>query len=177
MGGNGPSAVAAYQVCSTEEPAASPRPADAARGCGWSSTSAKRAGRTRWSSLLYRSPGGHLGRRGLPYLTVFQILLPLAAPAVDVYAAYVLAVQPGSRTAAAWVALVVLQASTAAYALRLDGERFGPLWSLPLQQIVYRQMMYLVVVQAAVTALLGSRLGWHHVVRTGAAADLVGSRR
>jgi hypothetical protein len=37
--------------------------------------------------------------------------------------------------------------------------------------------MYLVVVQAAVTALLGSRLGWHHVARTGAAADLVGSRR
>ena len=42
---------------------------------------------------------------------------------------------------------------------------------LPFQQFVYRQLMYLVVVQAAVTALLGSRLGWHHVVRTGAAAD------
>jgi GT2 family glycosyltransferase len=128
-------------------------------------------------SFLDRGPGGHLGRRGLPYLTVFQILLPLTAPAVDVYAAYVLVVQPGSRTAAAWVALVLLQVATAAYALRLDGERLGPLWSLPLQQIVYRQVMYLVVVQAAVTALLGSRLGWHHVVRTGAAADLVGSRR
>jgi peptidoglycan/xylan/chitin deacetylase (PgdA/CDA1 family)/glycosyltransferase involved in cell wall biosynthesis len=128
-------------------------------------------------SFLDRGPGGHLGRRGLPYLAVFQILLPLTAPAVDVYAIYVLVVQPGSRTAAAWVAMVVIQAATAAYALRLDGERLGPLWSLPFQQFVYRQVMYLVVVQAAVTALLGSRLGWHHVARTGAAADLVGSRR
>src|SRR5918993_3736193 len=128
-------------------------------------------------SVFDRGPGGHLGRRGLPYLTLFQILLPLTAPAVDVYAAYVLVVQPGSRTAAAWVAMVVIQAATAAYALRLDGERLAPLWSLPFQQIVYRQVMYLVVVQAAVTALLGSRLGWHHVARTGAAAEFAGSRR
>ena len=30
----------------------------------------------------------------------------------------------------------------AAYAFRLDKERLGPLWTLPLQQFVYRQLMY-----------------------------------
>jgi hypothetical protein len=60
--------------------------------------------------------------------------------------------------------------ATAAYALRLDGERYGPLWSLPLQQIVYRQLMYLVVVQSTVMALLGDRLRWHRMMRIGAAA-------
>jgi len=34
---------------------------------------------------------------------------------------------------------------------------------------VYRQLMYLVVVQSTVMALLGGRLGWHRMVRTGAA--------
>ena len=54
--------------------------------------------------------------------------------------------------------------------LRLDGERSRPLWTLPLQQFVYRQLMYLVVVQSTVIALLGDRLRWHRMHRTGAIA-------
>jgi ABC-type Mn2+/Zn2+ transport system permease subunit len=38
-----------------------------------------------------------------------------------------------------------------------------------LQQIVYRQLMYLVVFQSIVMALLGGRLRWHRMARTGAA--------
>ncbi|MCM0676962.1 bifunctional polysaccharide deacetylase/glycosyltransferase family 2 protein [Micromonospora phytophila] len=118
--------------------------------------------------------GGKLGRRGLPYLTVFQIVLPLAAPAVDVYAVYGLLFLPWSTLLLAWAGLLLLQGATAAYALRLDGERYGPLWSLPFQQLVYRQVMYLVVVQSVVTALIGNRLRWQRMVRTGEAAALVG---
>ncbi|SCG70930.1 bifunctional polysaccharide deacetylase/glycosyltransferase family 2 protein [Micromonospora halophytica] len=120
--------------------------------------------------------GGKLGRRGLPYLTVFQIVLPLAAPAVDVYAVYGLLFLPWSTLVLAWVGLLLLQGLTAAYALRLDRERYGPLWSLPLQQLVYRQVMYLVVVQSAVTAVIGNRLRWQRMVRTGEVAALVDAR-
>ncbi|MFI7577319.1 bifunctional polysaccharide deacetylase/glycosyltransferase family 2 protein [Micromonospora sp. NPDC049497] len=118
--------------------------------------------------------GGKLGRRGLPYLTVFQIVLPLAAPAVDVYAVYGLLFLPWSNLVLAWAGLLLLQGLTAAYALRLDRERYGPLWSLPFQQLVYRQLMYLVVVQSVVTALVGNRLRWQRMVRTGEAAALIG---
>ncbi|SCL16647.1 bifunctional polysaccharide deacetylase/glycosyltransferase family 2 protein [Micromonospora inyonensis] len=118
--------------------------------------------------------GGKLGRRGLPYLAVFQIVLPLTAPAVDVFAVYGLLFLPWSSLVLAWVGLLLLQAFTAAYALRLDGERYGPIWALPLQQLVYRQLMYLVVVQSTVTALVGNRLRWQRMVRTGEAAALVG---
>jgi hypothetical protein len=62
-----------------------------------------------------------------------------------------------------------VQAATAAYALRLDHERLSPLWTLPLQQLVYRQLMYLVVVQSTVTAITGIRLPWQRVARTGQA--------
>ncbi|SCG47621.1 bifunctional polysaccharide deacetylase/glycosyltransferase family 2 protein [Micromonospora inositola] len=119
--------------------------------------------------------GGGLGRRGLPYLTVFQVLLPLAAPAVDVFALYGLLFLPWSALLLAWAGLLLLQAFTAAYALRLDRERLGPLWTLPFQQLVYRQVMYLVVVQSVVTAVVGNRLRWQRMVRTGEAAALVGS--
>ncbi|MER7888810.1 bifunctional polysaccharide deacetylase/glycosyltransferase family 2 protein [Micromonospora sp. NPDC094482] len=128
-------------------------------------------------ALRESGAGGKLGRRGLPYLMVFQILLPLTAPAVDVFALYGLLFLPWSTLALAWFGLLLLQALTAGYALRLDRERFGPLWALPLQQLVYRQVMYLVVVQSVVTAVIGNRLRWHRMVRTGEAAALVTAAR
>ena len=39
-------------------------------------------------SVVESGPGGRLGRRGLPYLLAFQVVLPLLAPAVDVATIY-----------------------------------------------------------------------------------------
>ncbi|HEU5110277.1 MAG TPA: bifunctional polysaccharide deacetylase/glycosyltransferase family 2 protein [Micromonosporaceae bacterium] len=127
-------------------------------------------------AVAERGPGGALGRRGLPYLAVFQFALPLAAPAVDILAVYGLIFLPWAELAIAWFGLLAVQAFTAWYALRLDRERPEPLWSLPFQQVVYRQLMYLVVVQSVVTALIGNRLRWHRITRTGQAAALVTPR-
>jgi hypothetical protein len=88
---------------------------------------------------------------------------------VDVYALYGLIFLPPAKVAAIWIGFTAAQVATAAYALHLDGERYGPLWSLPLQQIAYRQLMYLVVVQSVVMALVGGRMRWQRMVRTGAA--------
>jgi hypothetical protein len=41
------------------------------------------------------------------------------------------------------------------------------LWTLPLQQLVYRQLMYLVVIQSVFTALAGVHLRWHRMERYG----------
>jgi cellulose synthase/poly-beta-1,6-N-acetylglucosamine synthase-like glycosyltransferase/peptidoglycan/xylan/chitin deacetylase (PgdA/CDA1 family) len=128
------------------------------------------------ASLTATGPAGRLGRRGLTYLLLFQVLLPLLAPAVDVYAIYGLLFLPLGQVAAVWLGFLAVQGVTAAYALHLDGERWGPLWTLPLQQVVYRQMMYLVVVQSTVTAITGSRLRWHRSHRTGAAQRVLVDR-
>jgi cellulose synthase/poly-beta-1,6-N-acetylglucosamine synthase-like glycosyltransferase/peptidoglycan/xylan/chitin deacetylase (PgdA/CDA1 family) len=127
-------------------------------------------------SLVEGGRAGKLGRRGLAYLLLFQVALPLTAPAVDAYAVYGLLFLPWLQVAAVWCGFVGVQTLTAMYALHLDRERFGPLWTLPLQQVVYRQLMYLVVVQSTVAALVGNRQRWHHVTRTGeAGAALRGS--
>lgn len=118
-------------------------------------------------SMIQRGRSGRFGRRCLPYLTVFQVALPLFAPAVDIFALYGMVFLDPARLALSWVVFVSLQALAGAYALRLDGERLRPLWTLPLQQVVYRQLMYLVVIQSLVTAVLGGRLRWHVVRRTG----------
>ena len=92
-----------------------------------------------------------LGRRGLPCLLGFHVMLPLLAPVVDIATLYAVVVTRSPTLLYLWLGFMILQLLTAAYAFRLDGERQGPLWSLPLQQIVYRQLMYLVVVQSVAT--------------------------
>jgi len=119
------------------------------------------------SALTQRGVAGKFGRRGLIYLLLFQVLLPLLAPAVDVFALYCLVFLNPVRLAVLYLALLLLQLVTSLYAFRLDGERPGPLWSLLLQQFVYRQLMYLVVFQSVFTALAGSRLRWQHIERYG----------
>jgi cellulose synthase/poly-beta-1,6-N-acetylglucosamine synthase-like glycosyltransferase/peptidoglycan/xylan/chitin deacetylase (PgdA/CDA1 family) len=115
-------------------------------------------------AVLERNP---FGRRCLGYLTLFQVLLPLLAPVVDLMAIYSTAVGDPLPVVAVWAGFVVVQVLTGWYALRLDGERASALWVLPLQQFVYRQLMYLVVIQSLATALLGVRLRWHTVRREG----------
>ncbi|ADB29851.1 polysaccharide deacetylase [Kribbella flavida DSM 17836] len=133
---------------------------------------------------LQGGQSGKLGRRGLTYLMLFQVLLPLLAPVVDVFALYGLVFLNPWRVLGVWAGFLALQVAMGLYAFRLDGERPGPLWSLPLQQFVYRQLMYLVVIQSVFTALAGNRLGWQRMERygslttpPGAADDLVGAQR
>jgi hypothetical protein len=118
-------------------------------------------------AVLESGAAGKLGRRGLPYLLAFQVLLPLLAPIIDVAALYAIVFLPSPQIAYVWLGFLALQLASAAYAFRLDNERLAPLWSLALQQFVYRQLMYLVVIQSVASALYGIRLRWHVMHRTG----------
>ncbi|HET9648489.1 MAG TPA: bifunctional polysaccharide deacetylase/glycosyltransferase family 2 protein [Microlunatus sp.] len=118
-------------------------------------------------SFAQQGAGGRLGRRALPYLLAFQVVLPLLAPIIDVAAIYALIVEPSAIIVSVWLIFLLLQVLSGAYAFRLDNERLGPLWSLPLQQLVYRQLMYLVVIQSAASAVYGTRLRWQPMRRTG----------
>ncbi|HEY5835228.1 MAG TPA: bifunctional polysaccharide deacetylase/glycosyltransferase family 2 protein [Streptomyces sp.] len=118
-------------------------------------------------ALLESGHAGHFGRLGLPLLAVFQILTPLLAPLIDILTLYGLVFQNPLGTMLAWTAVLAVQALCALYAFHLDGERLRPLWALPLQQVVYRQLMYLVLIQACLTAINGYRLPWQRLKRTG----------
>ncbi|MFG1715732.1 bifunctional polysaccharide deacetylase/glycosyltransferase family 2 protein [Micromonospora sp. NPDC049203] len=118
-------------------------------------------------SVIESGPSGRFGRRCLSFLTLFGVLLPLAAPVIDLLAIYGLIFLDRGDTMVAWLAMLALQFLTAVLAFRLDREKLGVLWVLPLQQFVYRQVMYLVLLQAVGTALTGGRLGWQKLRRTG----------
>lgn len=121
-------------------------------------------------ALFELGSAGRFARRGLTYLALFQVALPLIAPVVDLFALYGALFLDPVQSSAVWLGSLTVQLLCAAYALRLDGERLRTLWAMPFQLFVYRQLMYLVVIQSVVALLLGTRLKWHRMQRSGTAA-------
>jgi cellulose synthase/poly-beta-1,6-N-acetylglucosamine synthase-like glycosyltransferase/peptidoglycan/xylan/chitin deacetylase (PgdA/CDA1 family) len=118
-------------------------------------------------SAPFRRGQGAVGRRTIPYVVLFQLALPLLAPLADLVALYCAVFVAPLPTALAWIAFNFLLIAQALMAFRLDGEQPGPLRELPVHQLVYRQLMYLVVLQALASALIGARLRWYRADRRG----------
>ncbi|MET9681283.1 glycosyltransferase [Streptomyces coeruleorubidus] len=118
-------------------------------------------------ALVDKGASGRFGRVGLPLVSLFMVVAPLLAPLIDVFLVYGLVFGPTQKTIIAWLGVLAIQAVCAAYAFRLDRERMTHLISLPLQQILYRQLMYVVLLQSWITALTGGRLRWQKLRRTG----------
>ncbi|MEU0692023.1 glycosyltransferase [Streptomyces uncialis] len=125
-------------------------------------------------ALVDRGPSGRFGRVGLPLVSLFMVLGPLLAPLIDVFLLYGLVFGPTGKTVGAWLGVLAIQLACAAYAFRLDRERMTHLISLPLQQILYRQLMYVVLLQSWITALTGGRLRWQKLRRTGVVGSAPG---
>ncbi|CAM5424941.1 polysaccharide deacetylase family protein [Streptomyces fumanus] len=118
-------------------------------------------------ALVERGPSGRFGRVGLPFVSLFMVVAPLLAPLIDIFLLYGIVFGPAGKTITAWFGVLALQAVCAAYAFRLDREHTSHLISLPLQQILYRQLMYVVLLQSWITALTGGRLRWQKLRRHG----------
>ncbi|MFB7178598.1 bifunctional polysaccharide deacetylase/glycosyltransferase family 2 protein [Streptomyces sp. NPDC056257] len=115
---------------------------------------------------------GHLGRRSLPYLLLFQLALPLAAPLVDAAALYGLASGTTPAPAYTWALFSLAQLALAAYALRKDDESLRHLWLVPLQQVLYRMALCLVTIHALVAAALGASPQWRNASTAHAEAQV-----
>jgi cellulose synthase/poly-beta-1,6-N-acetylglucosamine synthase-like glycosyltransferase/peptidoglycan/xylan/chitin deacetylase (PgdA/CDA1 family) len=116
---------------------------------------------------IWRRGEHRIGRRGLPYLVLFQIALPMLAPLIDLFSIYGLLFLDPLNVLAFWIAFTSLQLLLGWYAFRLDRESPWVLWAMPVQQFVYRQLMYLVVVESVMTAIQGSHLHWRPIARRG----------
>jgi cellulose synthase/poly-beta-1,6-N-acetylglucosamine synthase-like glycosyltransferase/peptidoglycan/xylan/chitin deacetylase (PgdA/CDA1 family) len=125
-------------------------------------------------ALTFAGDGSMAGGRAVVAILIFQVLLPLAAPLIDLFAIYSIVFLDPMPILGFWVAFNVFQFVLAWEAFGFDREPRGCLWALPLQQIGHRQISYLVVYDAIVSALLGSHLGWRHAERTGSVTVPVG---
>jgi len=140
--------------------------------------------RKRWVVGTYRCMWKHrgsigegcpLGWRGLPFMVVYQVVLPLVAPAIDVYAlSGLLAGEP--ERLVGLVAVTTTQSALAAYVLRLDGDSLRPLLALPLQQFAHRCLTHALAVRAVLT-VPREEIRWERTPRSGNATIGGGRRR
>ncbi|MFE2050327.1 bifunctional polysaccharide deacetylase/glycosyltransferase family 2 protein [Streptomyces sp. NPDC059459] len=126
-------------------------------------------------ALTDKGPSGRFGRVGMPLVVLFQVVTPVFAPLIDVFTVYSMLFVDFRAALLAWLAVLAVQLGCAAYAFRLDREKYRYLLMMPLQQLAYRQMMYLVLIHSCVTALTGGRLRWQKLKRTGEVGTPAGS--
>jgi len=81
-----------------------------------------------WKHRRALREGAAPGRVGIPYLLLCQVVLPLAAPLVDVFVLYGLVFLNPVPVAAYWVGFNILQLGLGILAFRLDHERPRSLW-------------------------------------------------
>jgi len=124
---------------------------------------------------------GTLGRVALPHILLFQIVLPIFCPIVDLLffgsillwalarahvGPFLQFWTPGDVALAitffAAFLLIDLATSLAAFSLE-EREEWGLLRSLPLQRLFYRQLMDVVLFQALLRAVQGRAVGWGRV--------------
>jgi cellulose synthase/poly-beta-1,6-N-acetylglucosamine synthase-like glycosyltransferase len=126
-----------------------------------------------------------LGFIALPQIWLFQIVLALAAPLVDLAVIGSLLgalinrlMHPVEWSSDSlmlgllyWTVFILVDLSAAALGMAL--ERRAPwkdlLW-IPIQRFGYRQMMYYVVIKSVVTAVRGPMVGWNKLERRATAA-------
>ncbi len=131
--------------------------------------------------LRTRRPAG-LALVGLPQAWLFQIVFAMISPVIDL--ALVVNIVGTVRTVQEhgwaqtqsdilamvlyWIAFTAIDATCGAVAYRLDArEKRYPMLLLIAQRVVYRQLMYWVVLKAVTAALRGPRVGWGKLERTG----------
>lgn len=127
-------------------------------------------------AIVQRGPAGRMGRFGLLHVALFQILLPVAAPVIDVFLLYGLLFLDPTTTVLLWCSMLVVQGLAAAFAFGMDRESKEPLWLLPAQQLLYRQLMYVVLVQSLIAAASGIRVRWQHMRRVGVLTGMASQR-
>ena len=66
-----------------------------------------------------------------------------------------------------------VQLLTALYAFRLEREPLDVLWVFPAQQIVYRQLMYSVLIRSVASAVSGVAVRWQRMNRIGVLNNLL----
>ncbi|MGE5400939.1 MAG: glycosyltransferase [Ignavibacteriales bacterium] len=134
--------------------------------------------RFRWSFGIMQSLWKHrdaifnhnyknLGMIALPTVLLFHFMLPLFSPLAELM--MVLGILGGywQQTLGYYALFLVLDFVSAAVAFMFEKEKPGDLWLIVPQRLIYRQLMYWVLVKSFVAAIKGTLVGWGMLKRTG----------
>lgn len=112
---------------------------------------------------------GHPGLNwlALPSMWVFQFLVPLFTPIIDLIFLAGLATGQFATLAGFYLAYLAMDYVAAFVAFRLDREKPGVLVWLLVQRLVYRVLITYVILKSLLAAIKGIAVPWNKLVRTG----------
>jgi len=112
---------------------------------------------------------GHPGLNwlALPSMWVFQFLVPLFTPIIDLIFVAGLATGQFATLAGFYLAYLAMDYVAAFVAFRLDREKPGVLVWLLVQRLVYRVLITYVILKSLLAAIKGIAVPWNKLVRTG----------
>jgi peptidoglycan-N-acetylglucosamine deacetylase len=121
----------------------------------------------RGNLFVRRNP--NLGWVVLPNILVFQLILPLLSPLVDITLLFSLFMPKGGIIVLLYFAYFLLDLGISILAFRFDGEKFTlrEVGNLFLQRIIYRQLLWYVLVKGYLRAMKGELAAWGFLKRTG----------
>jgi cellulose synthase/poly-beta-1,6-N-acetylglucosamine synthase-like glycosyltransferase len=120
-------------------------------------------------SRLFHRGGGVLGWLILPAFAVYQFVVPLVAPLVDLLFLAALVRGNAFATVGYYLLFFSLDLLLSTAAVLLEGEDLGLLFGLFVQRVLYRQLLWVALVRSLWNALSGFAVGWGKLARTGTA--------
>jgi peptidoglycan-N-acetylglucosamine deacetylase len=113
-----------------------------------------------------------LGLLGLPNILLFQIILPLLSPVLDILFIFSLFWQSSQLRGNgslinSYLLLLLVDILFSAIAFYFEKESFKKLWYIIPQRIFYKPLMYIVIIKASVKAFKGEPQLWDTLKRTG----------
>jgi len=117
--------------------------------------------------FVRRNP--NLGWVVLPNMLLFQLILPILSPLVDITLLFSILMPKGGIIVALYFAYFFLDLVISAVAFHFDGEKFTlrSAYNLFLQRILYRQLLWYVLVKGYLRAIKGELASWGILKRTG----------
>ena len=109
----------------------------------------------------------NLGMVALPNAIIFQFMLPLISPLVDIVLLILLWTGQWFQTLIYYVAFTIVDLLASFLAFSYEKENVKRLIYLIPQRLVYRQLMFWVVFKSVISALKGTLIGWGVLKRTG----------
>jgi len=116
---------------------------------------------------IFSSAHKGLGFVAIPNAIIFQFIMPLLTPLIDLLLIFSLISGHWWQTFLFYIVFTVVDLIAAIFAFSYEKENILKLWYLIPQRIVYRQLMFWVLCKSYIAAVRGTLISWGVLKRTG----------
>ena len=108
-----------------------------------------------------------LGLIALPNFLIFSLFIPMLTPLADIMMIIAIATGNGKMIIMYYFGFFFIEVTAAMLAFSFERENIKVLWLMLLQRIIYKYILWIVLMKAVLKAIKGELQGWGVLKRTG----------